>query len=179
MERILGILFFLTASAHAAVPSGNPAVNLGTYPSGAFSNKTVSTSNLSSQFTLVAGSASGTNTGHYRFVKMGQQTVSTEQYIVTTGKVAYCLPVGSLPSAINISFGYGSAPLTSEATVTPPTGVRYYAGSVTGLAVSTLTASVPMPWGIVVQFPSAQYPFLYGSAISASNFAVYLLCEEQ
>lgn len=176
---VLSAIIGPTIAVAAVVPSGVPSISLGTYPTGGVASKSVSSSSIANQFTLVAGAAAGVNTGYYKFVKMGAQTTSAEQYQVTTGKTAYCQPTISSPSAINFMFGYGTAALVAEATITAPTGEKKFAGSTAvGQIYGAITANTPFPMGIVISFPAQSYPFLFGTAISASNFAVWLNCEE-
>lgn len=174
------LLLFLPIAAFAGNGSGNVSnvISLGTYPTGSVATKSLSSGDIKNHFTLVMSTTSGTNTGYYKFVKMGSQATSGEQYQVTAGKTAYCQPTISAPSAIAFNYGYGTAAIASEGTTTPPTGVKQYAGSTTGQQVNGLAASVPFPLGISVQFPASSYPFVFGSAISATAFAVWMNCQE-
>lgn len=182
MGRLLTFILLMGVSLNsfsAYAPPGIPAVQLGSGldvgPS-----KVIAGGALSSVIPLNFSSVGPTAGDYYRLIKMGQQSVSSENYRVTLGKTLYCsgvyFAVGS--TSLGILFGYGTTPVTNDNNTSPSGEILYGTATsptmVVGNAVDSKYSFISIP----MSFPSQSYPFVKVIA-GTTGFYGQLLCEEQ
>src|SRR3990167_6663413 len=177
MVRILiAIIFLLSTSAHAIVPSGVPSGSFGYNPSGSVASKIIKNNNQSLIISLLAGDVVSTTGNYLRFVRLGTSTTNGENYQVTVGKTLYCTGFYIFASAaFTATFGYGTTAVTDDNS-TPPTAPKAFTG---GAGVTFSTAAVAFTWiPLPMSFPAESFPYLVAQNTSV-NFQIALICEEQ
>lgn len=173
MKWIFSLLTLLISAMAIAGPAQvNSVITVG--------NCTIPSSQASNLVYLHAGDRGITTTDYYSLFAANGSGSSGSAYQVPTGKTFTTCKANVFYNGstnMRLSFGYGTAAVTSAKNASPPTGNFFYGDSgnlPNGFFVAI--TSVVTPIDIYPSFPSLSYPYAYiGFAGSAGDAIIDLI----
>ena len=196
---LISLVFFISQSFAAVVPSGVPVVGFGqSINATAPTAPTIFNADITKFYSATCnfGTSTVTAGNYYKCYKMGYTGSGSNpgtDWQIASGKTAYCpgfyfsSNAASVTTNMAFNFGFGTAAVTNNSASAPtgnvtyaPTGMNFYLTSMTsGTTINGANSWVSVPVSFsAVQAGAAIYPYMQASN-GGSVIYVTLICTDQ